>query len=148
MNVTTTGPTAAGFLTVFPCDRPRPNASNLNFDSSAPAVANLVTVRTGDDGKVCFYASESVNVIADVQGYFADGPGVEFTSTSPVRILDTRDGLGVDSRRRGPLGRGETFVVHSVDRANLVKVRIGNDGNVCNSGCRLTASDRLAVAVG
>lgn len=179
MNVTTTDPTAAGFLTVFPCDRPRPNASNLNFDSSAPAVANLVTVRTGDDGKVCFYASESVNVIADVQGYFADGPGVEFTSTSPVRILDTRDGLGVDSHRRGPLGRGETFVlqvagqngvpvdaravllnitvtqsegdgfitvypcgrplpiasnlnvVHGVDRANLVKVRIGNDGKVC-----------------
>ena len=26
---------AAGFLTVFPCDQPRPNASNLNFDAGS-----------------------------------------------------------------------------------------------------------------
>ena len=179
MNVTTTDPAEAGFLTVFPCDRPRPNASNVNFDSSAPAVANLVTVRTGGDGQVCFYASMSVNVIADVQGYFAEGPGVEFTATSPVRLLDTRDGTGVATHRAGPLGRGEVFVlhvtgangvpqdaravllnvtatqsdgdgfitvfpcgharpnasnlnvVHGVDRANLVKARVGSNGNVC-----------------
>jgi hypothetical protein len=179
MNVTTADSAEAGFLTVFPCDRPRPNASNLNFDPSAPAVANLVTVRTGDDGKVCFYASASVDVIADVQGYFADGPGVEFTSTSPIRILDTREGLGVTAHHRGPLGRGEVFVLHvagengvpadaravllnvtatgsegtgfitvfpcgrprpnasnlnvvrGVDRANLVKARVGERGNIC-----------------
>jgi hypothetical protein len=179
MNVTTADSAEAGFLTVFPCDRPRPNASNLNFDPSAPAVANLVTVRTGDDGKVCFYASASVNVIADVQGYFADGPGVEFTSSSPIRILDTREGLGVTAHHRGPLGRGEVFVLHvagengvpadaravllnvtatgsegagfitvfpcgrprpnasnlnvvrGVDRANLVKARVGERGNIC-----------------
>jgi hypothetical protein len=179
MNVTTADSSGAGFLTVFPCDRPRPNASNVNFDPSAPAVANLVTVRTGDDGKVCFFASAPVNVIADVQGYFADGPGVEFTSTSPIRILDTREGLGVTAHHRGPLGRGEVFVLHvagengvpadaravllnvtatgsegagfitvfpcgrprpiasnlnvvrGVDRANLVKVRVGERGNIC-----------------
>jgi hypothetical protein len=179
LNVTTADSSEAGFLTVFPCDRPRPNASNVNFDSSAPAVANLVTVRTGDDGKVCFFASASVNVIADVQGYFADGPGVEFTSTSPIRILDTREGLGVTGHHRGPLGRGDVFVLHvagengvpadaravllnvtatgsegagfitvfpcgrprpiasnlnvvrGVDRANLVKARVGERGNIC-----------------
>ena len=179
MNVTTANSTTAGFLTVFPCDRPRPTASNLNFDPSAPAVANLVTVRTGDDGKVCFYASAPVDLIVDVQGYFADGPGVEFTSSSPVRILDTRDGTGVELNRKGPLHNGDVFVLHvagqngvpadaraallnvtvtaaegtgfvtvfpcghlrpiasnlnyirGVDRANLVKARIGNNGNVC-----------------
>jgi hypothetical protein len=179
LNVTTADSSGAGFLVVFPCDRPRPNASSVNFGPSAPAVANLVTVRTGDDGKVCFYASAAVNVIADVQGYFADGPGVEFTSSSPIRILDTREGLGVTAHRRGPLGRGEVFVLHvagengvpadvravllnvtatgsegagfitvfpcgrprpiasnlnvvrGVDRANLVKARVGERGNIC-----------------
>lgn len=179
MNVTAANPAAAGYITVFPCDRPRPNASNVNIDPSTPAVANLVTVRTGDDGKICFYASESMDLIVDLQGYFAEGPGVEFTSTSPVRVLDTRDGTGVDGHRRGPLGRGQVFVLHvagengvpsdaravllnvtvteadnsgfvtvfpcgrarpnasnlnfvrGVDRANLVKARIGTNGNVC-----------------
>ena len=179
MNVTTANAAVAGYLTVFPCDRPRPNSSNVNFDPSTPDVANLVTVRTGDDGKVCFFASQQIDVIADVEGYFMPGPGVEFTATSPVRVLDSRDGTGVSDRHPGPLGRGQVLVlhiagtngipadaravllnvtvtdadgrgfvtvypcgrprplasnlnfVHGVDRANLVKVRIGDGGNVC-----------------
>ena len=31
MNVTVTGTQGAGFLTLYPCDGSRPNASNLNF---------------------------------------------------------------------------------------------------------------------
>ncbi len=107
MNVTTADATSAGYLTVFPCDHPRPTVSNLNFDPSAPAVANLVTVRVPADGQVCFFANQAVNVIADVQGYFAPGPGSEFTSVSPVRVMDTRDGTGVEGRRTGPYGAGE-----------------------------------------
>ena len=112
MNVTTADPSAAGYLTVFPCDHPKPNASNLNYDPSVPAVANLVTVRVPADGQVCFYASQPVQVIADVQGYFAPGPGVEFTPVTPVRVMDTRDGTGVDGQRRGPFGIGEIRRLH------------------------------------
>lgn len=179
MNVTTADPAAAGFLTVFPCDRVRPTVSNLNFDPSAPAVANLATVRVPATGQVCFFASASVDLIVDTQGYFAPGPGAVFTSVDPTRVLDTRDGTGVAGTRRGPLGRGEVhrlsvagtngvpedasavllnvtvasapgagFVtvfpcgsptprasnlnfVRGIDRANLVKVKIGADGDVC-----------------
>jgi hypothetical protein len=112
MSVTTADPTAAGYLTVFPCDRPRPTVSNVNFDPSADAVANLVTVRVPADGQVCFYANQPVDVIADVQGWFAPGAGAEFTPVTPVRVLDTRDGTGVDGRHPGPFGVGEVRRLH------------------------------------
>lgn len=107
MNVTAANAATAGYLTVFPCGSTRPTVSNLNVDPSAPAVANLVTVRIPADGQVCFFASQSMDVIADVQGYFAPGPGAEFTAVSPVRVMDTRDGTGVEGRRTGPYGAGE-----------------------------------------
>jgi hypothetical protein len=107
MNVTTADAAAAGYLTVFPCDTPRPTVSNLNFDPSMPAVANLVTVRVPADGQVCFFANQAVEVIADVQGYFAPGPGSEFTPVTPVRVMDSRDGTGVEGRRVGPYRGGE-----------------------------------------
>ena len=179
MNVTTANPTTSGYLTVFPCDHPRPNASNVNFDPANGDVANLVTVKTGGNGQVCFFASQAVDVIADVQGYFMPGPGVDFTAVSPVRVLDSRDGTGVVGSHPGPLGLGQVLRLHlagtngipadaravllnvtvtdatgrgyvsvypcgkprpivsnlnyvrGVDRANLVKVRIGEGGDVC-----------------
>jgi hypothetical protein len=179
MNVTTADPADAGYLTVFPCDRPRPGVSNLNYDPSASAVANLVTVRTPETGQVCFFASAPVQVIADVQGYFAPGPGSVFTSVAPSRVLDTRDGTGVAGEHPGPFGRGEVHRLHiagtngvptnaravllnvtvtaapgagfvtvfpcgqatprvsnlnfvkGVDRANLVKAKVGAGGDVC-----------------
>lgn len=41
LNVTAVDATAQGFLTMFPCDAVRPDASNVNFVSGV-AVANLV----------------------------------------------------------------------------------------------------------
>lgn len=99
MNVTATGGTQVGYITVFPCDRPRPNASNVNFDPSNSTMANLATSRTSTTGQVCFYASVATDLVVDVQGYFTPRPAVVFTSLSPVRILDTRDGTGVVGSR-------------------------------------------------
>jgi len=112
LNVTTADASAMGFLTVFPCDHPRPNASNVDFDPSDPTVANLVTVRLDAAGQVCFFANVATDVIADVQGYFGPRPGLDFTATNPVRVLDTRDGTGVAGRRRGPLGIGQVLALH------------------------------------
>lgn len=179
LNMTTADATGAGYLTVFPCDRPRPGVSNLNFDPAVSAVANLVTVRIPESGQICIYASAPVQVIADVQGYFAPGPSSVFTSVSPLRVLDTRDGTGVAGSKVGPMGKAEQLRLHiagvggvpadaravllnvtvtaangtgfvsvypcgqpfpkisnlnyvrGVDRANLVKAKIGADGDVC-----------------
>ncbi|MEY3361583.1 MAG: hypothetical protein RL531_1302, partial [Actinomycetota bacterium] len=43
-NVTTVNPTAGSYLTVFPADAARPNASNLNWTASSPPTPNQVTV--------------------------------------------------------------------------------------------------------
>jgi hypothetical protein len=48
MNVTVTGSQADGYLTVWPCDQPQPNASNLNFRRGID-VPNLVTVKLADN---------------------------------------------------------------------------------------------------
>jgi trimeric autotransporter adhesin len=68
LNVTATGPTSAGFVTVYPCGITTPLASNLNFESGS-TVANAVIVKVGTDGKVCLFNSKPTHLVVDVNGY-------------------------------------------------------------------------------
>jgi hypothetical protein len=68
LNVTVTEATGAGYLTAYPCGGTVPLASNLNF-TAGETRANLVTVRLGADGKVCFFSYGRAAVIADITGY-------------------------------------------------------------------------------
>ena len=74
MNVTVTATEDAGFLTVWPCDQDRPDASNLNFVARQD-VPNLVNVPLAYDGTVCFASSASTHVIADLAGTYAMDEG-------------------------------------------------------------------------
>jgi hypothetical protein len=115
LNVTATGPTASSFLTVYPTGGGRPSASNLNF-VAGQTVPNRVIVKTGINpqtstgGWVSIYnAAGSVNVLADVGGWFADGTdstitGTEFVGMLPSRLIDTRSG-------HGPIGPGGTLIL-------------------------------------
>lgn len=107
MNVTATGATEGGYLTVFPCDRPRPWTSNVNFDAGSSTVANLATSRVSAAGQVCFYAAVPTDLVVDLQGYFTPGATVVFNPLSPVRVLDTRDGTGVVDSRPARVRAGE-----------------------------------------
>ena len=109
MNVTVAGATTAGFISVFPCDRPRPTVSNVNVDPTNPTVANLATVRLSSTGQVCFYSSVATELIVDVQGYFSARAGVSFTSLTPIRVLDTRDGAGIVGSRQVRANRGDVI---------------------------------------
>jgi hypothetical protein len=98
LNTTVTDTRAAGYLTVFPSGSPKPVASNLNF-AAGDTIANLVTVQVGPDGKVILAngSSQSVDLIADVAGYYLAGTATQpgtFVSLTPSRILDTRSGNG------------------------------------------------------
>ncbi|HZI43627.1 MAG TPA: hypothetical protein VFD53_00320, partial [Ilumatobacter sp.] len=68
LNVTVTNTDGPGFVTVWPCGRPRPLASNLNFITGA-TIPNLVVVGVGDNGKVCLYTSAGTDLIADINAY-------------------------------------------------------------------------------
>ncbi|MGJ0154581.1 hypothetical protein ACR3S4_14645 [Streptomyces sp. CH8.1] len=105
MNVTAVQPTEAGHVMVYPNGQPRPSVSNLNF-APGQIVPNLVTVPVVN-GKVDLRNNAgSVDLIADVTGYYTDqaGAGSAFNPVTPARFLDTRDGTGAAKQRVGPGG--------------------------------------------
>jgi hypothetical protein len=74
LNVTATNPTASSYVTVYPDGTTRPVASNLNF-TPGETIPNLVVVPVGADGEIDFYNnSGSVDLVADVAGYFLSEP--------------------------------------------------------------------------
>jgi len=109
LNVTITQPTGDTFLTVFPSGTTRPLASNLNAPPGK-SVPNLVVAKLGADGKVAVYNNVGTShVIYDVMGWFSDASGANgarYSSLTPARILDTRDGTGGFSV---PVGVGGTI---------------------------------------
>lgn len=76
-----------GFVTVWPCDQPRPDSSNLNIPPGGTR-PNLVITKLSQIGTVCIFTEQASHLIADVMAWFPGGP--EFTSTTPFRVLDTR----------------------------------------------------------
>ena len=98
VNVTVTGPAVGGNITVFPAGTSEPTASNLNF-SAGQTIPNLVIAKLGTSGqiKLTNNSSGTVNLVADVSGYYASGTATvagAFTPLAPYRILDTRIGTG------------------------------------------------------
>ena len=105
MNVTAVSPNVAGYVTVYPNGVSRPEASNLNF-VPGDTVPNLVTVGIGTSGQVnLFNANGTVDLIADVVGYYSPVSGSYFTAVTPVRALDTRNGTGAALARVGQGGQ-------------------------------------------
>jgi hypothetical protein len=93
VNVTVTGTKAnafGGYVTVYPCGT-MPDASTLNF-VSGQTVPNAAIARVSAAGTVCIYVYGEADVIVDVNGWFGSSRG--FTGMTPVRVSDTRNGLG------------------------------------------------------
>jgi hypothetical protein len=73
MNVTTINGTAGSFLTIWPADASKPLASSLNWIPGAPPTPNKVDVKLSATGAISlFNNSGSVDVLADVVGYYVD----------------------------------------------------------------------------
>ncbi|MEU9142705.1 peptidoglycan recognition protein [Streptomyces sp. NPDC048349] len=108
LNVTATNPTQPSFVSVYPSGTPRSSASNLNF-TPGQTIPNLVVVPVVD-GKVSFYNNQgTVDLIADITGYFSDSAtGAMHANFGPKRLMDTRAGLGV---RQGPVAGGSVVTL-------------------------------------
>jgi hypothetical protein len=89
LNVTAISPRDFGYLSVFPCDRPATDVSNVNFrpNENRP---NSALVPTAADGTICVVSTVDTGLLIDISGYFTPGSGLRFTSLNPVRLLDTR----------------------------------------------------------
>jgi hypothetical protein len=98
MNVTAVNPSTAGVVTVYPDGITRPTVSNLNF-TAGQTIPNLVVVPV-KNGVVDFYNYVgTVDLIADITGYFTQGSGSSYVTAGPVRAMDTRYGTGVAQAR-------------------------------------------------
>jgi hypothetical protein len=108
-NVTVTGPSESGHLTVWPSGQAKPATSNLNF-VAGQTVPNLVTVKVGASGRISIANSAGfTHVVVDLAGWYssASGPaGERYHPSSPRRLIDTRDGTGGTS---GPVGPGASL---------------------------------------
>jgi hypothetical protein len=106
LSVTSVDAEDEGFLTVYPCGS-RPDASNVNY-RGADATPNSVIAPLSSVGSVCLYSYAPAHLLVDVSGYFPAGEG--FVSLTPVRVVDTRSGVGVSAGRVGDgAGGGEAL---------------------------------------
>ncbi|WP_187219136.1 RCC1 domain-containing protein [Actinokineospora xionganensis] len=90
-NLTGTAPTSSTFVTAWPTGTARPTASNLNLVAGQTS-PNLVTVALGADRKVSLFNNAgTVQLVADLAGYYGKDADLLFTPVAPVRAVDTRD---------------------------------------------------------
>ncbi|WP_152626700.1 hypothetical protein [Streptacidiphilus carbonis] len=107
LNLTAVPVSAAGFVTAYPSDDGTsvPNSSSLNY-AAGQIVANLVTVPVGSDGYV--YVADkggTINLIADISGYYSRTAPNLYQPATPQRLLDTRNGTGAP---KGAVSSGGT----------------------------------------
>jgi hypothetical protein len=98
LNVTVTGTTDSGYLSLYPAGGSQPLVSNLNW-TKGETVPNAVIVPVGTGGAITIYNhTGSTQVIVDLEGYFAPESGGATTGAyvplTPARITDTRTGSG------------------------------------------------------
>ncbi|MEV5841166.1 PKD domain-containing protein [Streptomyces sp. NPDC051985] len=145
LDVTVTGGTGSGVVTVY-CGS-RPSTSNLNY-RAGQTVSNLVVTKVCTGGKIRLYNSGGhVHLIADLQGLYTnsvvDGTsplGSPFVPADPTRFLDTRNGTGAPA---GRLGANRTLTVkvagtHGVP-ADATAVLVNLTGVAPTTATHLTA---------
>jgi peptidoglycan hydrolase-like amidase len=110
LNLTAVGPTAEGYMTVWPCGSSQPGTSNVNFVKDQ-IVPNAVIAPVDSTGKVCIASSVASHVIVDVNGWFGTTSGLN--AVTPTRVFDTRSGAGgVPAAKVGALdGSGSALEV-------------------------------------
>ncbi|WP_051858565.1 PKD domain-containing protein [Streptomyces cellulosae] len=117
LNVTVTGGTSSGYVTVACAGTTPPATSTLNY-RAGQTVSNLAVPCAASGVFHIYNSAGHVHLIADLQGIYTDyqeyadpdylSGGGPFVGTRPTRFLDTRDGLGAPAR---PLGAGSTLTV-------------------------------------
>ena len=107
VNVTIAGAPAPGYVQLSPGSGTTTATSTANA-SVGQDVANRAFVGVQNGELTVRLVGTSAPVFVDVVGYFtSDGSGARYTSVTPTRLLDTRNGTGAS----GPLGAGQTVSV-------------------------------------
>lgn len=118
LNITATQPDADGYVTAYPCDRDRPQASNVNY-VAGQSIPNLVTAKLSSQGTLCLYTSATTHLVADVAAWYGVDRPAGLMDLAPTRILDTRVPIGVPS-------------VGKVERLTFIELHVGGRGGVAD----------------
>ena len=105
LNLTVTDATGAnGYISAEP-DGTAVKSSNMNY-LKGQTVTNYAIVPVAADGRIDLYdvgtAAGTVDLIADVSGYFTQSAGSRYTAVTPTRVLDTRHGTGAPTAKVAP----------------------------------------------
>jgi PKD repeat protein len=142
LNVTVTDVVTGGNLSAYPDGTTEPSTSTQNF-AAGGTVPDLVTVKLGTDGKVALTvngtSTTSVDIVADLEGYYTPTETNGYTEIQPGRILDTRSGLGATKAK---VSVGQTLKL-AVDGATAT-TNTATSGNITEA---LPASGITAVAL-
>src|SRR5271157_4301247 len=97
LNVTAVPPgkKPLGYLTIWPAGQPQPLVSTLN-SIDGRVKANAAIVPAGASGTVSVFASNTTDVVLDIDGYFAEASNstLAFYPLPPCRVADTRNPNG------------------------------------------------------
>ncbi len=102
LNVTVAPHQPLGYLTIWPTGQNQPYVSTMNSPDGRTK-ANAAIVPAGGNGAVSVYATDTTDVILDIDGYFAPpGSGTyQFYTLPPCRIVDTRQNQDGGTLRAG-----------------------------------------------
>ena len=121
LNVTVTQPQQIGFLTVWPCGGHRPLVSNLNFVANE-TVPNLVVSKLSPGGTICMSGVSATHLVADLNGTYEVDGGLAAVPVEPLRILDTRYAIGVQTTDKLT---GDNFLELQISGDNGVPLTAG-----------------------
>ncbi len=94
VNLTAVDGSGNGFVTAYQDGLSAvPSTSNLNY-AAGQTVASDAIVPVGGDGEIDLYvggaSTQSVDLIADVQGYYSASGASAYVPLAPTRVIDTR----------------------------------------------------------
>ncbi|MGO9516718.1 MAG: hypothetical protein ACLPND_06715 [Candidatus Korobacteraceae bacterium] len=120
-----------GYLTVWPAGQNQPYVATLNsVDGRIKSVAAVVGAGSADGGAVSVYATDTTDLVLDLDGYFTTpNPGVPtlaFYPITPCRVLDTRGGQYLVG------GQTYTYPVSGVAPCNVPNLPPGAGGYSLN----------------
>ncbi|MCU1343965.1 MAG: hypothetical protein JWL70_231, partial [Acidimicrobiia bacterium] len=135
VNVTAVTPDADGFITAYPCDQPRPIASNLN-PAAGQIVANAAMVGLAANGSICLYSLRATDLVVDVSGAYAPGSST-FTALGAVTAGDfAATGIASDvTPMRIGLGAGRGLGTVSAVALDLTVLLAAQPGYVTAYPC-------------
>ena len=105
LNVAVIPAGALGFVTLWPAGQTRPVAATVS-SADGRVRSNAAIVPAGSGGAISVFASNTTDLVLDINGYFTTATtALEFFPVTPCRLVDTRNANGTFG---GPFITGNT----------------------------------------